>query len=441
MNALHQDQKPATSVSRRPLVSLMIVSVIAQVGTKISTIAIPWFVLSSTGSVMITGLVAAFELGPYVVVKALGGPIIDRVGQRKVSFVADLGSAVIIGAIPVLYLVGLLPLPVLLGLVALAGALRGPGDNAKHTSVPLVADAAGVPLERITGVFGAVERGSGLVAPAVAAGMITIFGPPGAIAVTAACFGLSAIIVIFGLPRSFDAVPVPDQAEGGYLGELRAGLRFLFADRLLTLLVLMIAVTNLIDVAKIQVLLPVWAQGGGHGVAAISLLLTCQAVCSTGSSLLAGWIGPKLPRRFTYFTAFLIGGPLPYLVLGLNWPVWSIAIVYCVAGFASGFLNPMLGAIFFERIPRPLLGRVSGMSNAVAWAGMPLGGLVAAGLIALAGLSPALLVLGGCYLVVTVIPGLLSRGLFDRPTVPDPSGDEAIPGTPPVPHPDGSTPR
>lgn len=414
---IDSDSRRHRQATRTPLVSLLIVTVIAQVGTKVSTIAVPWFVLSSTGSVTITGLVAACELGPYVVAKALGGPIIDRIGQRKISFVADLGSAVIIGAIPVLHLTGLLPIPALLGLVALAGVLRGPGDNAKHTSVPLVADSAGVPLERVTGLFGAIERGSGLVAPAVAASMIMVFGPPGAVAVTAGCFGLSAIIVVFGLPRSFDVDPAQRSDSGGtgYLHELRDGFRFLVRDRLLMMLTLMIAVTNLLDVAKVQVLLPVWAQDGDHGVGAIGLLLTCQAIFSTGSSLLASWLGPRLPRRLTYFAAFLIGGPTPFLALGLDWPVWSIAIVYAVAGFVSGFLNPMLGAIMFERIPRPMLGRVSGLTVSMAWAGMPFGGLVAAALVALAGLSPALFALGGAYLVATVIPGLLSRGLFDRP--------------------------
>ncbi|MFC7618841.1 MFS transporter [Microlunatus sp. GCM10028923] len=427
-------QVPADKRTRTPLVSLMIVSVIAHVGTKISAIAIPWFVLSSTGSVTITGLVAACELGPYVVVKALGGPVVDRIGQRRVSLVADLGSAVIIGAIPLLHLAGLLPLPLLLGLVAVAGALRGPGDNAKETSVPLVAEAARVELERVTGLFGAIERGSGLVAPAIAAGMIMIFGPPGAVGVTALCFAASAVIVAVGLPRWFDADPAEPSTEGGYLGELRAGLRFLFQDRLLTLLVFMITATNLLDIAKAQVLLPVWARDGGHGVGAIGLLLTCQAVCSTVSSLLAGWLGRRLPRRLTFFVAFAISGPTPFLVLGLGWPVWSVAVAYGVAGLASGFLNPMLGAIFYERIPRRLLGRVGGLSDALAWAGMPFGGLVAAGLITLVGLSPALFLLGACYLIFTVVPGLLSRGLFDRPGA-------ASPETPPEPRRDGSTPR
>jgi hypothetical protein len=132
----------------------------------------------------------------------------------------------------------------------------------------------------------------------------------------------------------------------------------MMGDRVLLLLVVMIMITNLLDATKLSVLLPVWAREGQHNVAVISLLLTGSAAFSTVSSLLASWLGPRLPRRTTYFVAFAVAGPPPFLALGLGLPVWAIATVFCLAGFASGFLNPIIGAILFERIPRPLLGRV-----------------------------------------------------------------------------------
>ena len=109
------------------------------------------------------------------------------------------------------------------------------------------------------------------------------------------------------------------------LEQLREGFSFLRRERLLLLLVLMIMVTNLIDIAKTSVLLPVWAQRGDHGVQAMSLLLTCMAGFSMLSSLLASWIGHKLPRKAIYFLCFLIAGPTPYVVLGLDWSDGSAA--------------------------------------------------------------------------------------------------------------------
>ncbi len=424
---------------RRGLVTLLGISALAYTGTRVMAIAVPWFVLVTTGSAAQTGLVAAFELGPYVVVKALAGPVVDRLGQRRVSVVADLASAVAIAAIPVLHHVGMLELPVLLALVAVAGAIRGPGDTAKHTAVPFVAEDAGVPLERVTGLSGAIDRGSGLVAPALATGLIAWVGPSGSLALTAACLGLSAALGRTGLPSGLDRRIEPGSTEPGstepgstepgstepYRRRLSEGWRFLRRDRLLFTLVMMIMVTNLLDVAKTSVLLPVWAHDNGRGVASIGLMMTCMAGCSMISSLVASWKGDRLPRRLTYFVAFAIAGPPPFIVLALNPPLWVIAVTYCVAGLASGLLNPMIGAIFFERIPRPLIGRVGALADATAWAAMPFGGLLAAGLIALAGLSGAFAIAGVAYALATLVPAVAARASFERPRVPDPEPEPA----------------
>ena len=207
---------------RRPIVGLLATLGIATVGLRVSAIAIPWFVLTSSGSAVQTGLVVAAELGPYVLAKAVGGPLVDRLGQRRVSIVADVLSAGLFALIPLLHHLGALPLPVLLVIVAIAGALRGPGDAAKHTMAPLVATAAGTPLTRVTGLLAAIERSAGLVAPGLAALLITAFGPPATVLVTAICFGISALVVLGCIPASI-AGPRPARYRAGDLSGAAAG--------------------------------------------------------------------------------------------------------------------------------------------------------------------------------------------------------------------------
>lgn len=122
--------------SRRSLYGLLVTSVVSVAGTRVSAIAIPWFVLTTTGSPTKMGLVTLFEMLPYVVIKALGGPLIDRRGPRQVSITADAISAVVAALIPILHLAGALSFPVLLVLVAVLGTVRGPGDAAKFALVP-----------------------------------------------------------------------------------------------------------------------------------------------------------------------------------------------------------------------------------------------------------------------------------------------------------------
>ena len=427
---------------------------IATVGLRVAGIAIPWFVLTTSGSAAQTGLVVAAELAPYVLTKAVGGPLVDRLGQRRVSIVADLLSAALFALIPLLHHLGALPLSTLLVIVAVAGALRGPGDAAKHTMAPLVARHAGVPLTRVTGLVSAVERSGGLIGPALAAFLITVAGPPLTVAVTAACFALSAGVVAICVPAAVagpqgaagpQAAAEPQGAEAqvrgdSYLTQLREGWQFLLRDRLLLGLALMIAVTNLLDVAKVSVLLPVWADQGGHGIAAIGLLLTCLAGAQVLTGALASWLGDRLPRRATYFVAFAIAGPPPFLVLGLDASLGVVVVTYVISGLASGFLNPMLGAIIFERIPEPMLGRVTAPVDALAWAGMPLGGLAAAALVTGFGLSPALLICAAVYALAVVLPAVGNHASFDSPP-PLPASPPPPLSAPPPPAPPLEQPR
>lgn len=130
------------------------------------------------------------------------------------------------------------------------------------------------------------------------------------------------------------------------------------------------------------------------------------SAASAGGAVVAAAVGHRLPRFLTYLVAFLITGAPRFVVLAVDAPIWGVLAVAVSAGFASGFLNPILGAVLFERIPRPLVGRVTSLSTSLCWAGIPLGGVVGGVLVTTAGLAPALLVCGSAYLVATMAPAV-----------------------------------
>jgi MFS family permease len=119
--------------------------------------------------------------------------------------------------------------------------------------------------------------------------------------------------------------------------------------------------------------------------------------------------------------AFLICGAPRFVVMAFDAPVWAVMAVYAVGGIGAGFINPVLGALFIERIPRHLLGRVNSLADAVCWTGVPLGGVVAGAAIAGIGLVPALLAAGAVYFVATMSPLLIGRNESWKAT-PDPTG-------------------
>ncbi len=90
--------------------------------------------------------------------------------------------------------------------------------------------------------------------------------------------------------------------------------------------------------------------------------------------------------------------------MALDSPLVVVLAVFVVGGFFSGFLNPVLGAVEFERIPAEMVGRVSSMMTAMCWALMPLGGLLGGILVGSWSLAGAFVVCGAAYFVVTMLP-------------------------------------
>ena len=410
----------APAPRRIPLYGWLTAEAISLLGTRVSMIAIPWLVLVTTGSATRTGLVAAAELTPLVIFKATGGPLVDRVGPRRMAITADLLSMVTVGLIPLLHHSERLTFPLLLLLVAAGGALRGPGDAAVGAMVPSLSDSAGVPLERVTGLASAIERGSTMIGAAIAGGLVATAGAANAVAVDAVSFGVCAVLLMLttrgvGL-ASRPAPAVPGEQPASYLSELRDGWDFLRHDPVLMSLCLMIAVTNLLDLAWSAVLLPVWARESGAGVAALGLVFAVWGGSSMVGSLVAAAYGTRLPRFATYVVAFLITGLPRFVLFALGVPLWMILAMCVVGGCASGFLNPVLGAVEFERIPRELVGRVTALNSAICWSLMPLGGILGGLLVTGMGLDPALLVVGLCYFAATMAPAFLPsfRGM-NRP--------------------------
>ncbi|WP_217702606.1 MFS transporter [Nocardioides guangzhouensis] len=398
---------------RTPLWGYLVAEAVSISGTRLSMIAIPWFVLTSTRSATMTGLVAAAEMAPLVLLQFLSGPFIDRLGARRVALFCDWASALVVGTIPLLHELGLLTIPALVGLVALAGALRGPGDAARHAMLPLLVEHAHLPTERVTGLAGAVERSASLVGAAVAGAVVAAVGGADALVVDAGSFLLSAVVLGITTRGLSPARPEPEEdaheVASSYVRELRDGWRFMRRDPVLMGIGVMVAVTNLLDQAWSVVLVPVWAKESGYGVAAVGLLAaTFGASAVVGSVLAAAW-AERLPRYRTYLVAFLMCGAPRFVMLALDAPLWSILLVAVVGGCASGFLNPVLGAVLFERTPPDLMGRVSAMNIAMSWSLIPLGGILGGVAVSTAGLVPALLLVGAAYLVTTMAPAVQPR--------------------------------
>lgn len=393
---------------RMLLAAWVTADLLSVLGTRLAALAVPWLVLTTTGSATKTGLVAAAELAPMVIARAMSGPLLDRWGAVRSAVVTDAVSAVAVVCVPLLWASQLLSFPALVVLVAVLGAARGPGDSAKQVMLPDLARVSRLPLERVTGIGGTTERLASTAGLALGGVVVALVGGAAALGVTAAGFAASAALGVIVLRPALksSASATPARATG-YLVEFVEGFRGLRRDRVLVGIVTVLALTNAIDQAFVAVLLPAWVIDGQHGPQTLGWLLAAFMVAAVAGSLVATAWSNRLPRLPVYVIGLLVGGAPRFVVLALGAPVPVVLAVMVSSGLAGGFINPVLNVVTLERAPLALRGRVLALIGALSVSLTPLGGVVGGVLTDRLGLPATLWGAGVVFAAVAVLLLLL----------------------------------
>lgn len=145
-------------------------------GNVFAAITIPWFVLPTTHSPAKAGITGFFNALGSVLAAFFGGAIVDRLGFKRTSVVADLASGVAVALIPILYMTVGLQYWQLLVLVFVGNLLDAPGNTARDALTPDLAGLAGLSLEQAGAAIQAVERGARMVGAPLAGLFIALAG-------------------------------------------------------------------------------------------------------------------------------------------------------------------------------------------------------------------------------------------------------------------------
>lgn len=377
---------PSGSRDRRPLSALLVATIVSLIGSQMTIIALPWFVLTTTGSAAKAGLVGFATFLPGLVVGLFGGVLVDRLGFKQVSVVADLVSGLGIVAIPLLCDTVGLSFPQLLVLVFIGSLLKVPSLTAHRSMVPELAEHAGAPLERVNALFESSQNLSLLLGTPIAGLLVASIGARNVLWLDAASFGLSALLVGLVVPATLFARN--QFASHGYLRDVLAGLKFIRRDQLLWPMVIVLAASNALSSSIGGVVLPFYVKDAFGSAASLGIMFAALGGGDFLGSTLYGMFAGRLSRRFIWMAAFLIM-PLELWILTVSPSVAMIVGTFFVAGIASGPLNPLMVTIRHERSPEELRGRVFSTYSAVAMAVQPLGILVAGSLIESAGFEVA----------------------------------------------------
>ena len=398
---------------RLPLFALLAANAISFTGNAMSMVAVPWFVLETTGSASQTGITAAVIAVAAILAALVGGSAVDRLGYKRMSVVSDLASAVPVAPVPILHHTTGLAFWQLLVLVFLSALLDTPGNSARLALVPELAAKAEMPLERANAAMQSLQRGANLVGAPIAGLLIAVLGAANVLLIDAATFAVSAVLVALAVP-SAPAEPSPE-VRTRYVDELLDGWRFVRRERVVLAVIVTISITNFLDAPLFVVLLPIYANTILGSAVPLGLIVAAFGGGSLLGAVVYGAVGHRLPRRMTFVGSFFLVGA-PMWLFALLPPLWVAVVAAAAVGIASGPLNPLIITVLQERVPTGMRGRVFGIVSAVAYAVTPIGMVLAGYLAEWIGLRRTLFGLAAAYLAVTV--GMLLapafRGLNER---------------------------
>jgi MFS family permease len=380
---------------------------ISLVGNALVMVALPWFVIETTGSAGRTGLAGMMTALPALVAGILGGVLVDRLGGRRMSVVADIISGVAVLFIPLLYQTVGLNFPALLALVFVGAALDIPGVTGRRLLLPELADNAGIRDEAISSAYETMQGAAFIVGPALAGLLIAWIGTINLLWIAAAGFFISALAIGLFAPAGKH---VPDDDEPlpatGAMAEMRAGFRYLRTDSLLLWLAIGLIFMNFLNTPYWGVVLPVQMDSLFGEASRYGFLLTALGIGNLVGGIAYGAVGHRFRarRRLIYLVGVAsFPAMLWVFVTEPAYPVMLVTVL--VAGVVSGPINPLLVTVRLERIPPALRGRVFATFSGLAGAAAPLGMVIAGWLLEVVGIDTGLL-------LIAITATLFTAGLW-----------------------------
>jgi MFS family permease len=335
----------------RSIASLLFAEVISGFGSWMTYLALPWFVLTTTGSPTRMGFVLGAEFVPIAVLGIPSGEVVTRLGARTTMLVGDLGRVPIIAAIPLLHAAGALPFWLLLALVASTGVFSGPYFSAQRLILPeIVGEDEGL-VSRANSVVEGAQRFNQFAGPAAAGVLIAAAGASNVLYIDAATFLVSFALVWSFVRRGARVEASPD--TGGTL----AGLRYILRDPFLGPTMVVVVTSNAIGQMFVAGLPVLAFQEFDRSSRIAGAFYAASGVGAVLGSIVAYRVAMRF-RPMRIATVAVLASVLPRWLLALRLPAPGVMGAIGASSFWNPISNAPMISLMTTRTPPALRAKV-----------------------------------------------------------------------------------
>jgi len=356
---------------------------VSSLGSAVTAVAMPVLVVQSLGATPVeVGAVNAAQFVPYALLGLVAGAYADRWRRKPMLVWASLGRALSLGAIPVMWMIGVLRIWMLVITLLLFGAFSVFGFAATQSLLPRL-----VHRTRLVAANARLDQSDAAaqtLGPAIGGGLAGLLGAPLAIAVDAMSYLLDAAL---NASIRVDE-PRPGSSVRDLRAEIRDGLRWTYRHRTLGRLAASTHVWFLANGAAMTVLALLALRSLGFTAYTFGLLLAAFGITSLAGASIAPWIGARVGSgrvviltRAAYPIAWLLVTSATATAIGAALLFAALSLL----GLAAGVENPNEMGYWQALTPDELLGRVNSARRSVNRTMAALGALIAGAVIGLIG--------------------------------------------------------
>jgi len=369
-------------------------------GTWMQQVGQDWLVLRLTDQALPLGVTLALQFAPMLVLGAWAGVVADRLDKRRLLLATQAAMAALALVLGVLTATGVVRLWMVYVLALLLGCATA---FDMPTRQAFVSEMVGP--DRVTNAVGlnsAVFNSARVVGPAVAGVLIAAVGIAPAFLINA----VSYLAVIAGLlamdPARLHRPPAVDRAGG----QVRAGLRYVWSNRVLRSTIALVAVVGALGL-NYRVALPLLARFTfGGDASAYGALASIMAAGAVVGALAAARRGR--PSRVLLLGSVAVFGLLSFAAAAAPTLI-AEAVVLAPLGLASmTFLATANSTLQLASSPE-MRGRVMALYGLVFLGSTPLGGLLGGWMAGQFGPRSILLLSGVSSLAAAGLAAVLTR--------------------------------
>lgn len=377
---------------------------ISSMGSAVTAVAMPVLVVQQLGATPFeVGIVNAAQFLPYAALGLIAGVYIDRWPRKPVLVWASVGRALSLGAVPVLWLSGVLQIWMLVIALLFFGAFSVFGFAATQSLLPRL-----VPRGQLLTANARLDQSDAAattLGPAVGGGLVGLLGAPVAIAVDALSYLVDAAL------NAGVEVEEPRRTSStrNLRAEIRDGVQWTYRHRTLKPLAVSTHIWFLANGAAMTVLSLLALRSLGFTAYAFGLLLATFGITSLVGASIAPWSGARFGSgRVIIFARVMY--PLAWLLVAVASPTGAGHALLFVAlglqGFAAGVVNANEMGYWQTLTPDELLGRVNATRRSINRTMAAFGALIAGLLVGLIGNRLTLIAAVVCFVAAAFVAAM-----------------------------------